>query len=138
MMLRRFAYPCRYSDMVARFARPVPVIFMITNRVVDYIYEMHSHRIINWNNDLLNPNNLLTCAEAINAKGAALENCFGLIDGTVRPVCRPGQHQRMLYNGHKRVHAIKFQALAIPNGLITNLNGPYGKSGLAWFFFYTD
>ena len=108
---------------------------MITNCVVDYIYEMHSHRIINWNNDLLNPNNLLTYAEAINAKGATLENCFGFVDGTVRPVCRPGQHQRVLYNGHKRVHAIKFQALAIPNGLIANLNGPYGKSGLAWFFF---
>lgn len=30
----------------------------------------------------------------------------------------------MLYNGHKRVHAIKFQSLAVPNGLVANLYGP--------------
>ena len=30
----------------------------------------------------------------------------------------------MIYNGHKRVHAIKFQAIVTPNGLIANLFGP--------------
>ena len=33
----------------------------------------------------------------------------------------------MMYNGHKRVHAIKFQSVALPNGLIANLYGPVGK-----------
>ena len=34
----------------------------------------------------------------------------------------------MMYNGDKRVvHAIKFQSVALPNGLITNLYGPVGK-----------
>ena len=32
----------------------------------------------------------------------------------------------MMYNGHKRVHAIKFQSVALPNGLIAN---PYGHVG---------
>ena len=31
--------------------------------------------------------------------------------------------QRSLYNGHKRVHAIKFQSVVAPNGLIANLYG---------------
>ena len=26
MLLKRFSYPCRYSDMIHRFARPVPEI----------------------------------------------------------------------------------------------------------------
>ena len=26
MLLRRFSYPCRYSDMISRFGRPVPVM----------------------------------------------------------------------------------------------------------------
>ena len=30
----------------------------------------------------------------------------------------------MVYNGHKRVHALKFQSVAVPNGLIANLSGP--------------
>ena len=32
--------------------------------------------------------------------------------------------QRTVYNGHKCVHAIKFQAIATPNGLVANLFGP--------------
>ncbi len=47
----------------------------------------------------------------------ALENCRGFVDGTVRPICRPGENQCIMYNGHKRVHAIKFQFVVAPNGL---------------------
>ena len=32
--------------------------------------------------------------------------------------------QRTVYNEHRRVHAIKFQAIATPNGLVANLYGP--------------
>ena len=53
-----------------------------------------------------------------------MANCWGFIDGTVRPVSRPGKNKRVLYNGHKRVHAVKFQSIAAPNGLIANLYGP--------------
>ena len=51
-----------------------------------------------------------------------LDNCWGFIDGTVRPLCRPGENQRILYNGHK--HAIKFQSVVTHNGLIANMYGP--------------
>ena len=36
MVLRRMAYPCRYSDLIPRFGWPVPVLSMICNRVIDY------------------------------------------------------------------------------------------------------
>ena len=32
--------------------------------------------------------------------------------------------QRVLYNGHKKIHSIKFQSVAAPNGSIANLYGP--------------
>ena len=51
-------------------------------------------------------------------------NCFGFVDGTVRPCSRPGQNQRLIFNGHKRIHALKFQSVVIPSGLICNLYGP--------------
>ena len=38
MLLKRLAYPCRYSDMITRFGRPVPELCMITNRVMDFIW----------------------------------------------------------------------------------------------------
>lgn len=31
---------------------------------------------------------------------------------------------RAVYNGHKRVHGLKFQSVALPNGLTANLFGP--------------
>lgn len=46
------------------------------------------------------------------------------MDGTVRQISRPGDYQRVVYNGHKPVHAIKFQAVVIPSGLVANLYGP--------------
>ena len=124
--LRRFTYPCRYSDLVPTFGRSVPELSMITSTVVDYIYEMHNDRITTWNHQLLSPENLQTYANAIHEKGAALDNCFGFVDGTVRRICRPGEMQRLVYNGHKRVHALKFQFLSLPNGIIANIFGPIG------------
>jgi len=62
---------------------------MITNEVIDYIYNTHHHKITNCNNDILNPAALQMYADAISAKAAALDNCFGFIDGTVRPISKP-------------------------------------------------
>ena len=45
------------------------------------------------------------------------------MDGTVQSICSPGTNQKVVYNGHKRVHVLKFQAFAVPNGLIANLYG---------------
>ena len=92
------------------------------------IYEAHCRRITDWNLAVLNPPALQTYADCIHQHGAPLNNCFGFIDGTVRPIARPGTNQRILYNGHKRVHSLKFQAVAIPNGLIAHLYGPVGKN----------
>ena len=127
MVLRRMAYPCRYSDLIPRFGRPVPVLSMICNRVVDFIFDSHVHRVTRWNPQLLDPASLQRYCDAIFRKGAPLDNCFGFIDGTVRPVCRPGEQQRVLYNGHKRVHALKFQSVVLPSGMIAHMYGPVGN-----------
>ena len=128
MLLRRLSYPCRYSDLIQRFGRPVPEMCMISNTVMDIIFDNHGHRLSQWNPDILNPQMLQIYAATIHAKGAPLENCFGFIDGTVRPISRPGKHQRVVYNGHKRVHSLKFQSVALLNGLIANMYGPVSKA----------
>ena len=76
------------------------------------------------NQQWLSQNNLQIFADAIHDKGAPLENSWGFVDGTARPMCRPGENQRMMYNSHKKVHAIKFQSVVAPNGLASNLFGP--------------
>ena len=46
MLLKRTAYPCRYNDIIQRFGRPVPEICMITNAVINCLYE--NHRMEPW------------------------------------------------------------------------------------------
>jgi hypothetical protein len=55
MVLKRLAYPCRYSDMIHRFGRAVPEISMICNYVIDWIYDNHNKKITEWNLNILNP-----------------------------------------------------------------------------------
>lgn len=124
LLLRRFAFPCRYEDLVPRFGRPVPQLCMVVSEMMDILYARFGQLFSGINQPWLSQANLVDFAEAIYNKGAALDNCWGFIDGTVRPVARPGENQRVLYNGHKRVHAIKFQSVVAPNGLIVNLFGP--------------
>lgn len=83
------------------------------------------HYVLNWNQWFLQPRMLQLYAQTIHDKGAPLHNCFGFIDGTVIPICRRKLNQRVVYNGHKRLHALKFQSIALPNGLIGNLAGPF-------------
>ena len=124
VFLKRFAYPCRYSDLVPRFGRPVPELCMMSNTIMNLIYANYSNLLFDFNQPWLNPESLLNYCNAIHDKGAPLQNCFGFVDGTVRPCCRPSIHQRLLFNGHKRVHSIKYQSVVTPNGLICNLYGP--------------
>ena len=125
IFLKRYAYPCRYQDLMLRSGqRAVPQLCMISNQVQNIIYENWGFLMRNMNQNWLSRRNLELFAEVIHTKGAPLDNCWGFADGTTRPVYRPGQNQRLLFNGHKRYHCIKFQSVVAPNGLIANLFGP--------------
>ena len=90
----------------------------------EQIFTDHGHRLNSLNQNWLSAPKLQEFADVIHMKGAALPNCWWFIDGTVRPICRPGENQRILYNGHKKVHAITFQSVVAANGLIANMYGP--------------
>lgn len=64
----------------------------------------------------------------MHSKGAPLDNCWAFIDGTARAICRPSRDQKLLFSGHKRTHALKYQAIMCPNGIICQLDGPYAGS----------
>ena len=55
LLLRRLAYPCRYSDLIPRFGRVEPEISMITKKMTDFVFDEHSHRVLQWNHFLLSP-----------------------------------------------------------------------------------
>ena len=125
ILLKRLAYPCRYIDMTRRFGRNPTELCLIFNKVVDIVYDTHQHRLKSWDQPFLSADHLHNYALAVHQHGAPLHNCFGFVDETVRRIARPKYHQRIMYNGHKRVHSMKFQSVVLPNGLIANLSGPY-------------
>ena len=65
--------------------------------VIDEIFNQHAHRIKQWNHKILNPYQLEIYADGIHTKGAALNNCFGFVDGTVRAISRPIENQEITY-----------------------------------------
>ena len=94
--LKRSAYPCRYNDMIPQFGRSAELC-LITSEVTDHIYNNHGYLLTSLNLPWLQPHRLEEHANAIHSRGAALENCWGFVNGTVRPICCPGQHQRSVY-----------------------------------------
>ena len=65
MLLKRYAYPCRYLDMITRFARPVPQLCMASNLIMDSIYTAWSRLLTNLNQPWLSPVNLERFAIAV-------------------------------------------------------------------------
>ena len=53
--LRRLSYPCRFSDIIPRFSRPVPVLSMVSNQVLDFVYNLHGYIITQWIPNSLSP-----------------------------------------------------------------------------------
>ena len=66
ILLKRYAYPCRFLDMIPRFGRPVPQLSMITQRLTDIILQQWTHLLTTMNQNWLSPQNLENYAQAIN------------------------------------------------------------------------
>ena len=81
MLLRRLSYPCRYGDMIKRFAKPVPLFSMVTNILIDHRGAIHGRRLTQWNLYILSPDHLEMYTATIRSRGSPLENCFRFFDG---------------------------------------------------------
>ncbi|XP_069109973.1 uncharacterized protein [Argopecten irradians] len=124
ILLRRLSYPCRLEDLRPLFGRSAAELSYIFNEVLDYVHNVHGHLLENLNRPWLSIQNLEQFAASIQRRDGPLHNCWGFIDGTVRPICRPQKQQKLVFNGHKRVHSLKFQSIVTPNGIVAHLFGP--------------
>ena len=56
--------------------------------------------------------------------GAPLDCIAALIDGTLQKNARPVRNQRLVYNGWKRIHCLKYHFVITPDGIIIHVYGP--------------
>jgi hypothetical protein len=123
MLLVRLHYPTKLLMLELLFGHERTVCGRLCNVILDCIYEKFSHKMQFEKQLILT--HLQTYSEAISRKcGNALSQCFGFIDGTVHPVCRPVKYQKSVWSGHKRVHGMKFQSIILPDGMFGQLYGP--------------
>ena len=124
IVLRRLSYPCRLKDLEDTFGRGKADISEIFNATLLFMQHTWHDLLITLTHPWLTVERLHNYARAVESQDSPLDNVWGFIDGTVRPICRPTVGQRLMYNGHKRVHSMKFQSVVTPDGMIVNLHGP--------------
>ena len=124
VVLRRLAYPNRLGDLDTVFGRSptsLSIIFNVSCNFIVTTWRRHLEDFIQA--PFFDRALLLRYTHAV-GRVCPLQTCFGFIDGTVRPVCRPSRNQQAFYNGHKRIHSLKYQTVVGPDGIILHLSGP--------------
>ena len=106
LFLKWFAYPCCYGNLVPRFGRLVPEFYLISNTTLDHIYNRFGLLLHDFNQLWHTPQQLDMFADKIHSKQATLDNCSRFVDDIVKPVCRSGHNQRIIYIEHK--HSLSF------------------------------
>ena len=130
---------CRYFDSVPQFDWSVTELCLFNNTFVNFTYSRWCYLLSKFNQRWISPNNLERFSNTLYRKGTALENCWKFIDGKVQVICCPGTNQRVLYNGHKRVHSTKYQTVGVSNGLCGHLIGPFeGKKHDVLMFYESE
>lgn len=125
LTLARFRSAGDEFHLVQQFDRSQSAISEIVNWVVQFVDDRWSHLLDFDKDSLLSPENLEKYAAAIHRAGAPLDGVWGFVDCTIRAICRPSRWQRAAYSGHKKYHALKYQALMLPNGIFGHLFGPW-------------
>ncbi|THU89275.1 hypothetical protein K435DRAFT_572148, partial [Dendrothele bispora CBS 962.96] len=123
MLLRRLAYPTRLEDVQMQFGWERTRFSRITRYTAFLIYDRWKH-LLRFDPTRLTPEKLTYFAGRIKDAGCPLDVIAGLIDGTLRRVARPVWNQRILFNGWKRFHALKYHCLVTPDGIIAHVFGP--------------
>ncbi|PWW74667.1 hypothetical protein C7212DRAFT_209210, partial [Tuber magnatum] len=128
LLLYRLSAPNQLKENMKIFQHSCSSISSIFNNVIEYLIEKYSKHI-EWDNIRLSRKQILKYSDMIERKGV-VKSVWGFIDGTIRTICRPIHHQQYYYSGYKKYHTFKFQAVMIPDGIISYLAGTwFGQEG---------
>jgi len=133
VLLSRLSSNQRLKDEMRLFGKSRTWQSVIFNDVITHLVTRYEEKL-EWDSQRLTYYKLQSYAEYVGARGRGA-SIWGFVDRTLKVVCRPTRHQRRWYSGYKKRHAIKFQAITTPDGLISHLAGPFeGKLGdwAAW------
>lgn len=126
IILRRLASPARWRDLEEFFGKHASALSEIFWEGIEHFVSNRGHLLTSYMQSDFFKQQLDRFADSIDVKSGCLQNCVGFIDGTVIGIARPfgNMAQMSAYNGHKRKHALKYQAVNTPDGMVVHLFGP--------------
>ena len=126
VVLRRLTTPAPWRDMEMLFGKHGGQLSEKFWEGIEGFLEVRQNLVLSDVDSTFFSERAELYACAIKNKCEALDNCTGFIDGTVIAVARSsrGEVQKVAYNGHKRKHALKYQAITSPDGLVLHAAGP--------------
>ncbi|KAJ6455572.1 hypothetical protein C8R47DRAFT_943706, partial [Mycena vitilis] len=113
LLLARFRSAGDQFELSMKYDRSQAAISQVINKLTEDLDEEWHHLLDFDANGVLSPTRMQMYADAIHAAGSPLRYIWGFIDCTIRCMCRPTWWQRQAFNGHKKVHANKFQAVKL-------------------------
>ncbi|KLO09136.1 hypothetical protein SCHPADRAFT_834370 [Schizopora paradoxa] len=125
LILARFRTAGDISELTRQYNRSSTAISFAINQLVQEIDDNWAHLLHFDREGVLCPENLREFARAVHEHGSPVETVWGFLDTTHRRTCRPSLYQQQAYNGHKKNHGLKFQAVVAPNGLFVHLSQPF-------------
>ena len=125
VVLQRLASPIRWATVQTLYGKHSPQLSEIFWEAIEQLLELRLHLITEMNTGFIQ-SRLQYYASCIFDKCGGLQNCIGFIDGTNLYIARPSLYlcQLVFYNGHKRRHAVKFQAITAADGSVLHAGGP--------------
>lgn len=125
LLLARYRTPAEIFFLSVLYNHSQSSISELVNELSEFLDEQWKHLLeAGDHNTVISRARLAEYAHAISSAGSPLSTVWGFTDCTIRFICHPSWWQRQAFNGYKSQHAIKFQAIKLPNGLIGILFGP--------------
>lgn len=123
IFLARLATPAPLSSLIEIFGYSLPALSRCIDSVSSIIYKKW-HHLLEFDPVRLPPKTLDEFATAFALKGCPSDRIWGAIDCTIISICRPRKKQRTTYSGYKKSHALKYQGVTTPDGIIALCFGP--------------
>ncbi|KAF7292641.1 hypothetical protein MIND_01162000 [Mycena indigotica] len=140
MLLCRLVHVSRLVDVEMQFGWERSRFSRITRTTASLIWNRWKH-LLRFDPHRLTPEKLTYFATVMQQRGAPLDCVSAVIDGTLRKIARPITNQRLVFNGWKRIHCLKYHSLITPDGIVIHIYGPvegrrhdetvYQQSGLS-------
>ncbi|KAF7293443.1 hypothetical protein MIND_01121800 [Mycena indigotica] len=122
MLLARLVHLSRLSDVEMQFGWERSRFSRITRLTALFLWDRWKH-LLRFDPRRLT-RKLAYFGTILQLRGAPMDCVVALIDGTLRKTARPVKNQRLLYNGWKRFHCLKYHALLTPDGIVVHVYGP--------------